>query len=359
MVKFLHAADLHLDAPFHLLTAEQGAAQRQAQRDQLGAIANLCQSNQIDLLLLSGDVFDSPTVYRQSIEALHRCFATCGAQVFISPGNHDPFTVSSVWNTEIWESNVHIFTEPVITSVTLRELSCRIYGAGFSAIDCPPLLDGFCVDDEFLSIMVLHGDALQANSPYNPIRPEQIAASGLNYLAFGHCHRYSGLRMAGKTAYAWPGCPQGHGFDEVGAKGVILGSTDAGGTSLHFVPMATMQYQSLEICVHDNPLQEIMQALPEKTENLCCRLILSGEVDVQLPALREALLPRFYSLQIQDKTTVPRCVWDGCGEDNLRGTFLQSLRNAIAQCEDEQECMALSQAAKLGVALLDGREVVG
>ena len=32
MIKFLHAADLHLDAPFSALSPEQAAARRQEQR---------------------------------------------------------------------------------------------------------------------------------------------------------------------------------------------------------------------------------------------------------------------------------------------------------------------------------------
>ena len=66
--------------------------------------------------------------------------------------------------------------------------------------------------------MALHGDALNAGSPYNAVTREQIAASGLCYLALGHIHEKSGLQRAGETFYAWPGCPMGRGFDELGQK---------------------------------------------------------------------------------------------------------------------------------------------
>ena len=70
--------------------------------------------------------------------------------------------------------------------------------------------------------MVLHGDTLNPNSPYNAVTKEQIASSGLRYLALGHIHQSSGLLRAGHTAYAWPGCAMGRGFDELGEKGAYL-----------------------------------------------------------------------------------------------------------------------------------------
>lgn len=92
-----------------------------------------------------------------------------------------------------------------ISPVELPEQHCRVFGAGFESAYESGLLGGFSApQDGWVNVMVLHGDALNPNSPYNAVTKEQIAASGLRYLALGHIHQASGLLRAGHTAYAWP-----------------------------------------------------------------------------------------------------------------------------------------------------------
>ena len=71
-IKFLHAADLHLDSPFAALPPEQAARRRREQRELLGQIVELCNGEQCDLLLLAGDLFDGATVYPDTLEVLQR-----------------------------------------------------------------------------------------------------------------------------------------------------------------------------------------------------------------------------------------------------------------------------------------------
>ena len=81
------------------------------------------------------------------------------------------------------------------------------------------MLDGFRVADPArLNILVLHGDAENPASPYDPVSSAALAASGLDYAALGHIHR-RGERRDGGTLCAWPGCLMGRGFDECGEKG--------------------------------------------------------------------------------------------------------------------------------------------
>ncbi|MFR7894793.1 MAG: hypothetical protein ACLU38_12725 [Dysosmobacter sp.] len=56
---------------------------------------------------------------------------------------------------------------------------------------------------------------------YDPIRKEEIAASGLAYLALGHIHKRAEPLTFGGTVCAWPGCPEGRGSDEWWKKAFI------------------------------------------------------------------------------------------------------------------------------------------
>lgn len=353
MIKLIHAADFHLDAAFSALSPEQAAQRRREQRSALEALAALCQD--CELVLLAGDLFDSAHVYRDTVDALKAFFAAVPAEIFIAPGNHDCLAAGSPYLTEFWGENVHIFRSPHIERVHLERLHCDVYGAAFTAPEMPSLLRGFRVEDPAaVNLMVLHGD-LQPNSAYNPISPEDIAASGLDYLALGHVHS-GAVRRFGPTTCAWPGCLMGHGFDECGQKGLYCIAVSKAACSCEFLPLPARKYEILSVEAGDDPLAAILAALPADTKNDCYRIILTGEADPpRIDALEAALGDRFFNLSIRDRTFPRRSLWDGAGEDTLRGHFLQNLKAQYDRA-DEAQRRRLSLAARLVTALMDGRD---
>ncbi len=361
MIRFLHAADLHLDSPFAALAPRQAAQRRQEQRQLVRELCRLCRENECDLMLLPGDLFDGQGVYLDTLDALRDELSECGAQVFIAPGNHDPICPTSPYLTQAWPENVHIFTSARIEAIVLREPACVVYGAAFTAPSMPPMLRGFRVPEEYkddVNLMVLHGDAAQPDSPYDPISGEEIAASGLSYLALGHTHLRGGPHTAGSTVYAWPGCPMGRGFDETGEKGVCLGVIDGGSVELRFVPMPGRRYEILRVEAGDDPYAAIAAALPGDCANDIYRIILTGESEyVDLGALHAALDERFYALQLRDETVPPLELWTRCGDETLEGLSLQTLRQALDRCEDPRKRRVLELAARRVVEVCEGREM--
>ena len=361
MIKFLHAADLHLDSPFAALDPARASVRRQEQRQLVTEICALCRENECDLLLLPGDLFDGRRVYLDTLDTLRDELSECGAQVFIAPGNHDPIGPASPYLTQAWPDNVHVFSSDRIESIVLREPACVIHGAAFTAAEMPPMLRGFRVPEEYkdyVNFMVLHGDAMQADSPYDPITKEEIAESGLSYLALGHTHLRGGPEAAGGTVYAWPGCPMGRGFDETGEKGVFLGAVDAGEVQLRFVPLSGRRYEILSVEAGDDPQARILEAVPEDCSNDVYRIVLTGESErVDLRALHAALDGRFYTLQLRDETVPPLELWTRCGENTLEGMSLHTLRQALDRCETPRQRRIIELAARRVVAVCEGREV--
>ncbi len=357
MIKFLHAADLHLDAPFSDLPSAEARARRQEQRGQLAEIAELANAEQCDLMLLAGDLFDGAAVYPETLEALRSALASFRGRVFIAPGNHDCLRRGSAYLTAQWPENVHIFTTDTITEEEIPELGCRVYGAGFAAIDQPPLLEGFrAAEDDVVSVMVLHGDCLNASSDYNPISAEQIAASGLDYLALGHIHRRGELRCGG-TLCAWPGCTMGRGFDETGEKGVLIGQVEKNACEVRFVPLSARRYEVLTVPVGDDPLAAVEAALPRDTARDIYRIVLTGPSQpIDVNALYDALRTRVSVLQIRDRTTPLVDLWAQRGEDTLRGQFLSLLYEKLTAAKTEEEKETICLAARLGLDAMEGRE---
>ena len=129
ILKILHAADLHLDSPFEGLPAGKAAIRRAEQRQLLSRLAELAVREDVDLVLLSGDLLDSDSSYYETGEELVRCLRQMPMPVFIAPGNHDPYTRRSPYARLRLPDNVHVFTENAIRSISLPELNAVVYGA--------------------------------------------------------------------------------------------------------------------------------------------------------------------------------------------------------------------------------------
>ena len=106
-------------------------------------------------------------------------------------------------------------------------------------------------------------------------------------------------------------------------------------------------------------LTALERTLPHDTEQDIYRLRLTGtpEQPPRLSLLEEALSGRFFALQLRDETAVRRDLWDKCGEDTLRGLFLQELRRQYDAAPDDAVRRRIEQAARFGTAAMDDREV--
>ncbi len=361
-IKWIHAADFHLDSAFVGLSREQAKLRRRESRGLLERLSNYVNQNEVDIVLLSGDLFDGANTYRETVEQLVEALGAMSARVFIAPGNHDFYAAHSPYATLSWPENVHIFRTREIECVALPELHCAVYGAAFTdASQETSLLDGFSApDDGMVHLMVLHADLNAAEARYDPITREQIAASNLDYLALGHTHRFDGVQTAGRTRYAYAGCPEGRGFDETGEKGFLRGTAEDGIVDITFVPFARRHYQILHVDVTDrDPISALRDAMPESAASDLCRVIFTGETDergVNIKEIEERFASDFFYLELRDETHIRQDVWARAQEDSLRGLFLQELRTRY-DVSDEAERRRIERAARFGLAALDRRDL--
>lgn len=363
MLRFIHAADFHLDSAFHALPPQQAAGRRREGRDLVFRLADYVNSHEIRLVLLAGDIFDHADPFRETVEQFAEALAQMEAMVFIAPGNHDWYGPSSPWMMVEWPENVYIFTRSAMTAVEIPDWKLTVHGAAFTGPEqTEGLLSGFTApDDGYLHIGLLHGEIEPSEARYNPIRREELAGSNLAYLALGHIHK-SGAVSAGKTICVWPGCLEGRGFDELGEKGFGEGTIGENGKiSMSFVPFARRRYEVLEVDVTGrSPREAVEAALPAEVSQDLYRIVLTGEtgeVGIDVRALEEALESRFYALEIRDQTRIAEDIWARAGEDSLRGLFLQDLQKKWQSAATSREREIAVQAARFGLAALDHREL--
>jgi DNA repair exonuclease SbcCD nuclease subunit len=354
MLTVLHAADLHLDSPCTGLSPEQSALRRRQLRQLPARLAQLAREKQADLALLPGDLFDGQRVCPETVEALTAALRDMGCPVFIAPGNHDFFHPRSPYAAAQWPDSVHIFSTAELTSVEVPALNCVVHGCAFTDAhrEDDPLAGFTAPDDGKIHLVCVHGEVGQSGT-YAPITPASLEHCGANYVALGHIHAASGLQTAGQVPWAYPGCPEGRGFDECGEKGALV-VTVGGEVSVQFVPICQRQYR-----VQSVDVGEFSAALPSEPSPDLVRLVLTGESartpDVKFLAAQAA--ERFFYAEVRDETTLPQDLWARSGEDSLTGLFLRQMKARLDTAE-EGDRPRLLLCARFGLAALEGGEDV-
>ncbi len=364
MIRILHAADLHLDSPFQAMGRDKAAQRRGEQRALLGRMGALVREYEADMVLLAGDLFDADSHYSETARLLEQTLPAMGVPVFLAPGNHDWYGPRSPWARLDLGENVHVFAEETVRCVELPELNARVWGAAFTGKHRRPPLAGFQAEKQAdtLDIMVLHGEVGDPASPYGAISEADIARSGMDYIALGHQHAFSGLRKAGDTFYAWPGCPEGRGFDETGEKGVLLADVGQDNCEIKFIGLGGRRYEALTVDLTDSldHAGTVEGAVGRDAARDIYRIVLTGTpaTPPDMAALQGALEGRFFALKLRDETRLRRDVWDGREVLSLRGLYLAKLWQRYEAAESDEERASVELAARYGLRALENGEEI-
>ncbi|MYC37945.1 MAG: DNA repair exonuclease [Chloroflexi bacterium] len=260
-LRFVHAADLHLDSPFRGIRSEApeyvADSLRRATFDAYENIVALCLRERVDALLVAGDVYDgadrSLRAQLKFVDGLTRLDAA-GLRSFVCHGNHDPL--------DGWEARLslppgcvrfgpEVTGEPVFADEPER---ATVYGVSYPTREVrenlTPLFTQASLDGGF-GIGLLHAN-VGGNSNHDSYAPcfvTDLAETGLDYWALGHVHTRQVLRQERPTV-VYPGNPQGRHPLETGERGVYLVEVDDyGAVSLDFHPVDVVRWETLEVGV--------------------------------------------------------------------------------------------------------------
>ena len=368
-VKVLHCADLHFDTPFKELSKEFSDTSKNELLEVFKKIIDLAIEENIEVLLIAGDVFDNLTVNKNTLFFISDQIKRIkNIKVFISPGNHDPYNEKSFYSMINWPENVYIFKGDMEFK-EVKELNLIIWGAGFrNNYENETLLKSINVENNKINIMLLHGEIISANSKneYNPIYINDIYKSNIDYIALGHRHKFSGILKEGMTTYAYSGCPQGRGFDEEGEKGVIIGEVYKGGTNLSFLPVCKRKYITKEIDItgtnnYDEVIFKLLSDLSdEEIHKNFYKIILKGELkehfNLKESVLIEKLKNKFYYIKIINDTSIEVNLTELSRDYSIKGMFIAKILEKLKDASDDDKEI-LKLALKMGIQCLSEDEV--
>ncbi len=231
-MKFLHFADLHLDAPFAWARPETARLRRRNRRETLTRILSLADEEQVDAILCAGDLFEHERFSADLLEFLRASFGRTDRRIFLAPGNHDWYSERSPYALVDWSANIHVFSEGRFTPVELAD-GLTLWGVAHRApANTGDLFADFRPDRAGVHLALAHASERSAlpfqesgKQPHAPFEASEIEAAGLAHAFLGHYHV---ARDAERHTY--PGNPDPLEFGESPGRGIVLATVAADGS---------------------------------------------------------------------------------------------------------------------------------
>ena len=228
MLRFLHAADLHLDSPLRGLSRHEGApvsALRGATREAFANLVDLAIEQKVAFVLLAGDLYDGTWQDYSTAIFLARKLGEldrAGIRVLSVLGNHD--AQSQLTNALAKPKNLIVFPSNAPATHCLTDLGVAVHGQSFpSAKVVENLAAGYpSPRPGMFNIGLLHTslDGREGHAPYAPCKLDDLRAKNYQYWALGHVHERE--VVCRDPWVVFPGCLQGRHARETGAKGCSL-----------------------------------------------------------------------------------------------------------------------------------------
>lgn len=351
-MKFIHIADIHIGAKPD--AGYPWGAQREKEiTDSFNRIIDLCNEQQIDLLLIAGDLFHRQPLVRE-LKEVNYCFGKLtAAQVVLIAGNHDYIGARSNYIGFPWADNVHMLKEESMDSIYLEHLNTEVYGFSYHSRDITEArynkLHPGC--EERINILLAHG----GDEKNIPIDKKMLQESGFDYIALGHIHKPE--LFGDRMAYA--GSLEPLDKNETGARGYMIGDIAKEGENssikLEFRPNSVRQYFKLELPVNaditNGALRDLAAAKIKEngTENIYA-FTLIGFRDTDMVFRKEDIMHLGNVIEVSDET-VPDYDFEALyqeNQDNIIGLYIKRIREEAGQDVVAQKALYYGIEALLG-----------
>lgn len=275
-LKILHAADLHLGAPFRGLgqvSKTWAARLSRAIVESFDRVIDTAIERRVDFMVVAGDIFDATRSsygdYLHFFDGMRR-LAKAEISVYMITGNHDPYTS--------WKQGLLLLPENVRVLPADRpgfelfsrdgEPLCIVGGRGYynqtwPADEC--IAEGvtreagqLALSEAFpnvasapFAVGILH-TGLNLDPVKAPVKPSILMKSGMDYWACGHIHQHYVYPSEENPRIAFSGCIQGRDIKETGPRGVYEVELSQGKPPrIEFIPTASVVWQKMKVDISD------------------------------------------------------------------------------------------------------------
>ena len=222
-MKILHTADVHL--------SENNIERLEA----LKRIVEAAESSEADALVIAGDLFDTASDVESLREKVRPLFSDNSFETLAIPGNHDH---RAYRREDYLGEDFTLLKNSPIEKVEIG--GANIVGVPYTGKDFSDLIQPVqeAREDGMENYLVFHGTLLGSSGGfgeeerYLPVKPEQIAETGFDYVLAGHIHSQASMVEAGGTKFLYPGSPASVTETETGRRKAWMIENEAKTVSL-------------------------------------------------------------------------------------------------------------------------------
>ncbi|MBX9655905.1 DNA repair exonuclease [bacterium] len=294
MIKFLHAADLHLDSPLRMLERYEGAPVdelRLATRRALVNLVDLAITERVDFVVIAGDLYDGDWKDYNTgfffIKEMTR-LRDANIPVVMIAGNHD--AASKMTKSLRLPDHVRFLRADKPETICFDNLGAAIHGQSFArpavvedlSQSYPDAIPGM------FNLGLLHtcAEGKEGHAAYAPCKIDSLGRRGYDYWALGHIHKREILHS--DPLIIFPGNTQGRHIRETGSKGCMLVAVDdRSQVSTEFRSLAVARWEVVQLGVTtDDREEDLFQRIQSALGSLCqevdgmttvFRIIVGGE----------------------------------------------------------------------------------
>lgn len=198
---------------------------------------NICEWEEIDLLLIAGDLFHRQPLMRELKEVNFLFSKLSKTRVVFIVGNHDYLKPDSYYHTFQWNENVYPLLNGHMGGIEFPDLQTNVYGLSYHQREITEgLYDRmFAPKKQKYEILLAHG----GDEKHIPVKKEVLETLGYDYIALGHIHKPQVL-IENKAVYA--GSLEPTDKNDIGKHGYVRGDITEQGVGTEFIPCAKREY---------------------------------------------------------------------------------------------------------------------
>lgn len=371
-LRFLHCSDIHLDIPFVGLSAEKSEERRRMQRASFIKMMQYVRDTNINIVLMSGDVFNTEYATNTTAEVLIREFRNCpDTEFIISPGKHDYYKDNPIYASGRLPDNCHVFSSSTLSRFDFEAHNITVYGWAFmtDSLRENPLFDRHVDDYSRVNIVCAYADlGGDVNSDSCPISTDDLKKFGADYYALGSRHEASKFQSVGASKYSYCGALECTGFDEPGLGGVNLITIDYSdgevaienkSVSFGHLDFKTEQLDVTGVNTSNEIINRISRMISDKKydDETALRVELTGYVDPRFSVPKNIENEAFglYYFKLIDKT-IPLYATESFKRDmSVKGEIYRRFYPMLTS-EVEEERLVAARAFRVALAALENRD---
>jgi len=371
-LRFLHCSDIHLDLPFIGLSEEKSEERRRMQRSSFIKMMQYIRDTDINVVLMSGDIFNTEYATNSTAEVLIREFKNCpNTEFIISPGKYDYYTDNPIYASGRLPENCHVFSSSQLSRFDFEDYNITVYGWAFmqDTLTENPLKDRHVDDSSRVNIVCAYLDLNgEIDSTSCPVSLNDLKKFGADYYALGSRHEASKFASIGASKYSYCGALECTGFDEPGLGGVNLITVDYGKDELAIenksISFGHIRFETEKLDVTGvNTSNEIINRISrmisdKKYDNeTALRVELVGNIEPRFSVPRNIENDAFglYYFKLIDKT-IPLWGTEYLKRDmSVKGEIFRQFYPMLTS-ENEEERLVAARAFRVALAALENRD---